>query len=387
MIKKEMSEYKIPLRNKNNEIIEYSFVDEEDYENVNNFKWNASNGYVSGYNGLLHRFVMNAKTKDPKIDHINGNKLDNRKSNLRFVTASQNAQNRPKKEGCSSKYIGVSYNKNEKKWTCNCSKISYMNFDIEEHAAYWYDILVLQAFGKDAKINGINKPIDFIEPIKKEITKNLPSGVILRGVKYYVQIKHKRKTIYLGNYDTIEEAENVFNKKRNEINEERTKEFLSKDIIVNKDNIAIIITSKGDEILVDNDKYFELLKYSWNNNTNGYAQARINGKKLLMHRYLLNAPENEQVDHINCNKLDNRLKNLRLSNSASNGHNKLKRKNLTSEYIGVSYDKKSKKYVAQISKDKIKYRIGFYESEEEAAKFRDKKAVELYGSHAKLNFK
>src|SRR4051812_25890520 len=128
-----MSEYKIPLRNKNKEIVAYTLIDEEDYENINKYKWSLSDGYaISWKNGRMHRFIMNAE-KGQIVDHINGNKLDNRKSNLRFVTASQNAQNRPKKEGCSSKYIGVTYNKNEKKWRCNCAKFSAINFDKEEH--------------------------------------------------------------------------------------------------------------------------------------------------------------------------------------------------------------------------------------------------------------
>lgn len=61
----------------------------------------------------MHRYILNAKKEDNQIDHINGNRLDNRKSNLHFVTRSQNIQNRNKLSGCTSEYIGVSLAKME----------------------------------------------------------------------------------------------------------------------------------------------------------------------------------------------------------------------------------------------------------------------------------
>lgn len=62
-----------------------------------------------GYDPCGHRLV---------IDHINGDKSDNRVANLRIVTHSQNVQTcfRNKKEGCSSRFIGVSWNKPMCKW-------------------------------------------------------------------------------------------------------------------------------------------------------------------------------------------------------------------------------------------------------------------------------
>lgn len=84
-------------------------IDKEDYEKIKNKRWYSSNNYCSDNKGLfLHRFIMKAK-KGQIVDHINGNKLDNRKSNLRFVTKSQNAQNR--------KCKGITYDKTRKKWS------------------------------------------------------------------------------------------------------------------------------------------------------------------------------------------------------------------------------------------------------------------------------
>ena len=67
----------------------------------------------------MHRFIMNAE-KGSVIDHINCDKLDNRKSNLRIVSNSQNAQNSIKK---TDGYIGVSFDKISNDWRC-CIRIN-----------------------------------------------------------------------------------------------------------------------------------------------------------------------------------------------------------------------------------------------------------------------
>lgn len=86
-------------------------IDKEDYNKICDNKWFVSNGYCCDNRGQsLHRKIMNAK-KGQIIDHINGNKLDNRKNNLRFVTKSQNGQNRRCK--------GITYDKQRKKWCVN----------------------------------------------------------------------------------------------------------------------------------------------------------------------------------------------------------------------------------------------------------------------------
>lgn len=51
-----------------------------------------------------------------EIDHINRDKTDNRITNLRVVTASENCRNRSKPRGCYSEFVGVTWNKNCKKW-------------------------------------------------------------------------------------------------------------------------------------------------------------------------------------------------------------------------------------------------------------------------------
>lgn len=103
---------------------------------------------------------------------------------------------------------------------------------------------------------------------------------------------------------------------------------------------------------------------------------------------MLNPEKGQIIDHINNNKLDNRLTNLRISSHVLNAHNRSKKKNTTSKYIGVSsYKSKdpNKKYRANITKNHINYNLGYFPNEIDAAKEYDKKAIELYGSYAQLN--
>lgn len=106
-------------------------LDYNDYLLISNRRWYVvANGYCCDSSGKsLHREIMKAK-KGQIVDHINGNKLDNRKENLRFVTASQNGQNR--------KCRGITYDKTRKKWQANIivnGKKHYLGrYDTEDEA-------------------------------------------------------------------------------------------------------------------------------------------------------------------------------------------------------------------------------------------------------------
>lgn len=76
--------------------------DLEDYEKIKEFYWRENNGYICCHKKfgdkkimlLMHRLVMDCVDDNSVIDHINGNKNDNRKSNLRIATYTRNSQNR-----------------------------------------------------------------------------------------------------------------------------------------------------------------------------------------------------------------------------------------------------------------------------------------------------
>lgn len=106
---------------------QYTLVDDEDFDFLNQWKWFAiktKSGFYAARNKricedlkrghlLMHRAIMNPD-KELFVDHIDGNTLNNRKTNLRIVTHRQNHQNRHSK--VSSKYPGVSYDKAKNRW-------------------------------------------------------------------------------------------------------------------------------------------------------------------------------------------------------------------------------------------------------------------------------
>ncbi len=152
----------------------FALVDDEDFERLSRHKWCAvchSGIYYamreqhlsgSGKNRkrktiLMHRLIMNAK-KEQQIDHRNGSGLDNRKQNLRFCTQSQNNMNqKPSQSSTSSRFKGVSWKKENKKWVAYITKsrqrhhVGYFNSEIE--AAEAYDKRAKELFGEFARTN------------------------------------------------------------------------------------------------------------------------------------------------------------------------------------------------------------------------------------------
>ena len=148
---------------------QFALVDNEDYEELNKWKWHAYKNRYGGFAAIrnkgkwphqqgvsMHRAVM-GYPKGLQVDHRNHNTLDNRKSNLRICTNSQNSMNRVLYENTSSQYKGVYRNKNAKKWrTCiehNGKKIHLGLFTNEVEAAKTYNKAAKELFGEFAYLN------------------------------------------------------------------------------------------------------------------------------------------------------------------------------------------------------------------------------------------
>ena len=123
----------------------------------------------------------------------------------------------------------------------------------------------------------------------------------------------------------------------------------------------------------------------------GYCSGGIFGRVYTAHRvaWALHhgswPSDGLEIDHINRDRQDNRIENLRLATRTQNGHNKVMRRE-NSNYMGVNFFKPTGKWVARIVKDKQIYHLGTFSDPKEAARVRDVKALELYGSRARLNF-
>lgn len=147
---------------------QYALVDDEDFEYLNQFKWDAHwYPHTKSYYATCNHYVMMGNEKKrimsrmptmimnaPKgkvVDHINHDTLDNRKSNLRIVSIRQNNQN--KKNKGTSKYPGVSWDKSRQKWrayiTINKKQKHLGRFNEEQEAAKAYEQACRKLVGEE----------------------------------------------------------------------------------------------------------------------------------------------------------------------------------------------------------------------------------------------
>ena len=151
----------------------------------------------------------------------------------------------------------------------------------------------------------------------------------------------------------------------------------------------IIPLTQGKVAIVDDADFEWLNQWKWN--FNGRYVCRSVGlflhrTKIRIHRQIMSAPADMQVDHINGNPLDNRRENLRICTPAQNTCNRKAVVNSKSGYKGVTKKNSSRKWIPEIRKDGKKLYLGSYDTPEEAAKAYDKAAKEIFGEFAKLNF-
>lgn len=145
-------------------------VDADDYDWLMEYKWSAKgNGYaMRGVHigkrkyryFLMHREIIGAK-KGEVVDHINGDKSDNRKCNLRIATPSQNSTN-SKHRNNESGYRGVYLDKRRNLWKSEIrpspGKRKFLGyFENKEDAALAYNEAAEKYHGDFAKLNKIGK--------------------------------------------------------------------------------------------------------------------------------------------------------------------------------------------------------------------------------------
>jgi hypothetical protein len=207
-------------------------VDDDDY---NYFKYCYElyidkNGYVMTRmkwhrmglpSGKLHVIITNPpKGKHIHVDHIDGNKLNNTKENLRICTHQENMRNRKvhrkyanKKKH--SKYKGLTFISRDNVWQVRVQNknVGYFNADYEIEAANCYNHFAKLEFGEFALLN--NCPVlTYDEWFNKKNKKDKISkyrGVSKSYNKWIVQLMIKGKKIFLSGFDTEEDAAIAYN--------------------------------------------------------------------------------------------------------------------------------------------------------------------------------
>ncbi len=140
----------------------FAIIDAGDFDLISKYKWYCNkDGYAlttTGSTGTrMHRLILGANKKEI-CDHVNLNKLDNRKSNLRICTQKENLRNRSKNKNNSSKFKGVFWHSTAKKWMVQiyADKFIYLGlFTNKKKAAFAYNIAAKIYHGEFAYLNKI----------------------------------------------------------------------------------------------------------------------------------------------------------------------------------------------------------------------------------------
>lgn len=158
------------------------------------------------------------------------------------------------------------------------------------------------------------------------------------------------------------------------------------NVLFKSDGSVHIPLPNSGYFIVDAEDYSEVSLHRWRQLKSGYIVANIGGKNITyLHRYLMKAPKGKVVDHINHDKRDNRKSNLRVCLPRENMLNRVSNRGV-SQYKGVSWHPKNKSWVSEIRKNGIKYHLGSFKSEEEAARAYDEAAKKYHKDFARLNF-
>lgn len=148
----------------------FALVDDEDYSVLINWKWYADsarntfyakrsihNPTGKGTTQKMHRLILGITDPKIQVDHIDGNGLNNQRSNLRICQQGENSRNRKGNKSATSKYKGVFLHSKNKNWNaqirCGSKKIHIGAFNTEDEAALAYNEAAIKHHGAFAKLN------------------------------------------------------------------------------------------------------------------------------------------------------------------------------------------------------------------------------------------
>lgn len=160
------------------------------------------------------------------------------------------------------------------------------------------------------------------------------------------------------------------------------------------DGTVRIPLGRGRVALIDAADYPLVSDYRWHatfRENRCYAIAHIpgtghDGRKILLHRLIMDAKRGDIVDHISGDCCDNRRANLRMATGTQNNANVPKHLGSTSRYKGVSQEQRCFRWVATIQSQRCHCHLGTFATEQEAARAYDRAAIALWDDFALTNF-
>ena len=226
-----------------------AIVDAANFSRLNKHLWAEVDGYAIRWEKLpsgryvkiyMHRDVMNFP-RGLDVDHINGNKLDNRKNNLRAVTKQQNQFNRGAIKGSFSRYKGVSWFAKDQLWRASIrigKKFRHIGlFHTEVEAAGAYNAMAIIHHGEYARLNDVPILYDWMERRAFKIHgKSKFRGVSLHKYpnKWKASISFEGKRVHIGIYDSEIDAAKAYNHKALELRGDKAVLNRVLDEVINK---------------------------------------------------------------------------------------------------------------------------------------------------------
>ena len=406
-----------------------AIVDDEDYEHLSKFNWFYGAGYVrrNRLKGEKHeRVTINMeqeilngeeiikKNTGEAIDHINNLTFDNRKKNIRKVTNPENASNAGIQINNSSGYIGVSFETTTQKWRPVVGKNKAMGlYDDVKEAAKVRDAEAIKQYGENARLN-FPKSKNLEEMILEELIVKIHQTKNSIGVLEEIESRQnidkedfEISKLLISNLFNLKKIDkyklsddfkiNILENTRNYI---EPKTCNSEDCVERKTQLIHLSGDHGEgfAFLIDIEDYERINDFSWHfagssiqrsTKINEYHERntiQLPWEVLFGENDVWEKDDNVAVDEIDQNNFDVRKINLRVMTSAFKSGMGKKKSNNTSGYIGISWFKQTNKWRAFVTHKSKFISLGYHINKIDAAKAYDKKAKELYGDDAILNF-
>lgn len=156
------------------------FIDDSDFEKLSKFKWYLSNGYAisNEKRKKMHRIILDAKPGEI-VDHVDRNKLNNTRSNLRIVSKEENIHNQKKRSNTKNRFKGVFYQKKLNLWQARC-RMNHRDYFLgyfasEIAAAYAYNLKAKEV-SNCALINELPHPESYLQQILIDHRRTIPQA-------------------------------------------------------------------------------------------------------------------------------------------------------------------------------------------------------------------